>query len=139
MSIYKWYRNGKLAKETKDPEGSHICKEFLPNGIIKEYAYYYNEDGVPNKPITIYAYNSNNERLISKTTPFYTSFRLDGSYRIRKWMLQENYQKVVEVMANKTIHEKYFYCEQSGCGEILFKKLHRLDGPAEVYYDVDGK
>ena len=44
--LYNWYNNGRLCKQTLDPEGEKPYKEFLPNNVQIKYSYTMRRGGI---------------------------------------------------------------------------------------------
>ena len=42
--IYKWYRNGKILKETENPDGQKPVKEYFSGNLTKTTTYYNNDE-----------------------------------------------------------------------------------------------
>ena len=72
MKIYKWYRGGKLFRETKDPEGVLVIKEYHPNNVVITYRR--SDSGI--LKIKIY---SKNGRYHREDGPAVTYYHMDGS------------------------------------------------------------
>ena len=76
---YKWYRNGKIFRETYDPEGEKVTKDFFPNGVTIRYGYSYDFSYVNFK---IYKKGSYTHR---EDGPAVICYFLDGKVEIERY------------------------------------------------------
>ena len=94
--IYKWYSNGKLAKETWDPEGEILSVEYLPNNVTILYYYFtIDDDGVYRISCKEYRQNGSIHRD-REEGPAEIYYNQDGSvfseyYHVRNTLRMTNY------------------------------------------------
>ena len=64
---YKWYKNGRLVKETVDPEGEKLLRVYLSNDYAISYSY-----GIHGKiSVKIYTFRNRYHRLDGPAVVFY--------------------------------------------------------------------
>ena len=135
MNIYKWYRNGRILKETFNPEGDQYYKRFYPDNVVVYNGYrsisqkikhteIWYKDGVKHrdddKPSYILYANCgvNYDKLL-----WYKKGVMHRDGGKPAYISFSNSQSEIKLVAMYYVH-----------GE-----LHRVDGPAVEYYDHNEK
>ena len=127
--IYIWYKNGRPSKESFDPEGLHVVKQYNPDGSFKRIVYYgeYDINGRSTDFTRIqqeWVYASDN--ILDRDGPYCLGYHNNGVIEYKAWLDH------VENRASQLKYDK--------AGVLIFEEytksgvLHRTNGPASITY-----